>query len=132
MLYNTNQKISYIKGKGFVAVSGSNYGGGIEASAQKGKGRENTDTVTHQLIALKANTLNLSTQGDTTLKGASIQAETIKADIQKNLTIESEQDTNRHKSKHTQGSVGASAVISGTGSGASFNASHSKAKLNYQ
>ncbi|WP_159990532.1 hypothetical protein [Pelistega ratti] len=36
------------------------------------------------------------------------------------------------KSKHTQGSIGASVVISGTGSGASFNASHSKAKLNYQ
>ncbi|NEN76600.1 hypothetical protein F9B74_09815 [Pelistega sp. NLN82] len=117
---------------GFVAASGSNYGGGIEATAHKGKGRENTDTITHQLTALKANTLNLSTQGDTTLKGASIQADTIKADIQGNLTIESEQDTHRHKSKHTQGSVGASAVISGTGSGASFNASHSKAKLNYQ
>ncbi|NEN76593.1 VENN motif pre-toxin domain-containing protein, partial [Pelistega sp. NLN82] len=33
MLYNTNQKISYIKGKGFVAASGSNYGGGIETTA---------------------------------------------------------------------------------------------------
>ncbi|NEN76086.1 hemagglutination protein, partial [Pelistega sp. NLN82] len=116
----------------FATLSGDKIGVGVEASAQKGKGRENTDTVTHQLTALKANTLNLSTQGDTTLKGATIQAETIKADIQKNLMTESEQDTNRHKSKHTQGSVGASAVILGTGSGASFNASHSKAKLNYQ
>ncbi|NEN76647.1 hypothetical protein F9B74_10095 [Pelistega sp. NLN82] len=31
-----------------------------------------------------------------------------------------------------QDRIGASVVISGTGSGASFNASHSKAKLNYQ
>ncbi|WP_268876404.1 hemagglutinin repeat-containing protein [Canicola haemoglobinophilus] len=74
--------------------------------------------------------VNISSQHDTALQGAKVNADRLTMKVGNNLSIESRQDSNQYDSKQTQVNAGASVTLNGSGS-ASINASRNKAKLNY-
>ncbi|TNH04088.1 hemagglutinin repeat-containing protein, partial [Testudinibacter sp. TR-2022] len=113
---------------GFIGTNGNSYGFGIEGSAQAGKGRENSDSVTQKNTVLNTDNLTLNSKNDTNIKGAVVNAKRLDGEIGGDLNIESRQDTNHYDSQQTQ--AGASVAIYGSGSSASVNASHSSAKVN--
>ncbi|WP_147284998.1 polymorphic toxin-type HINT domain-containing protein [Canicola haemoglobinophilus] len=114
----------------FVGASGNSYGVGLEASGYKGKGKENSDSTTQVNSLVQGKEVNISSQHDTALQGANVNADRLTMKVGNNLSIESRQDSNQYDSKQTQVNAGASVTLNGSGS-ASFNASRNKAKLNY-
>ncbi|NEN76603.1 hypothetical protein F9B74_09830 [Pelistega sp. NLN82] len=116
----------------FATLSGDKIGVGVEASAQKGKGRENTDTLQQSNSYLQANTVHITTGQDLNLKGAVAHFNQIEADIGGNLNIISRQDSNQYQSKQSQAGINGTYAVYGKGTQAGVNYSKSKAKLNYQ
>ncbi|WP_235914905.1 hemagglutinin repeat-containing protein [Pelistega ratti] len=116
----------------FATLSGDKIGVGVEASAQKGKGRENTDTLQQSNSYLQANTAHITTGQDLNLKGAVAQFNQIEADIGGNLNIISRQDSNQYNSKQSQAGINGTYAVYGKGTQAGANYSKSKAKVNYQ
>ncbi len=111
-------------------------GGGLSifANANKGTGNENGNGTTWTETTLDAgNEATLLSGRDTTLKGAQVNAAKITADVGRDLTLQSLQDTDNYKSKQTDISGGLSVTIIGAG-GASGSLSVSQNKLdsNYQ
>ncbi|MGO2303321.1 MAG: two-partner secretion domain-containing protein [Providencia sp.] len=119
--------------------SGSSIGAGIStggwnvnASVNKGSGFEKgnsefyTDT---QVDAGKQLTLNSGK--DTTLTGAQVSGETVKANVGGDLTLSSQQTTDKYDSKQTSGSLSGS-IGSGMNTTASINASKTKMHSDYQ
>lgn len=105
---------------------------GVYAYAQASVGSSRSDALssTYQNTKLTADNLQLTSHGDTTLRGASAQANRISADIGGNLSIESLQDAVTESSKSSE--VGGRVQISfGTAWSASGGASSSKASSNY-
>jgi filamentous hemagglutinin len=94
------------------------------ASANVGNGHNRSDSTTNNNTQLKADTLNITSKGDTTLKGATATANTINADVGGKLAIESLQDVSKQESSQTN--VGARVQVSfGTARNASGNVSQS-------
>ncbi|WP_261239971.1 MULTISPECIES: hemagglutinin repeat-containing protein [unclassified Pseudomonas] len=111
-------------------------GGGLSifANANKGTGNEKGNGTTWTETTLDAgNEATLLSGRDTTLKGAQVNAAKITADVGRDLTLQSLQDTDNYKSKQTDISGGLSVTIIGAG-GASGSLSVSQNKLdsNYQ
>ena len=71
----------------------------VYVALQAGKGKTEYDATTHDNTHLSADTINLTSKEDTTLKGAVAQANTINADVGGDLTIESLQDEIRSVDK---------------------------------
>ncbi|KRB92814.1 hemagglutinin repeat-containing protein [Duganella sp. Root198D2] len=95
------------------------------ASANVGKGHHNSDATINNNTQLKADTINIASKGDTTLKGATATANTINADVGGKLAIESLQDVSKQESSQTN--AGARVQVSfGTAWEASGNLSQSK------
>ncbi|KQZ27064.1 hemagglutinin repeat-containing protein [Duganella sp. Root1480D1] len=95
------------------------------ASANVGKGHHDSDATINNNTQLKAETINITSKGDTTLKGATAIANTINADIGGKLAVESLQDVSKQESSQTN--VGARVQVSfGTAWEASGNLSQSK------
>ena len=115
----------------FLGMNGNSFGLGIEGSAQVGKGRENSDSITQRNSYINAQETVIKTGHDANFKGAVVNTDKLDADIKGNLNLESRQDSNHYDSKQTQAGAGFSVAIYGTGSSASANYSQSKAKLNY-
>ncbi|QIM68527.1 two-partner secretion domain-containing protein [Basfia succiniciproducens] len=115
----------------FVGMNGNSFGIGIEGSAQSGKGRENTDTVTQKNSYINVRQAVIRSGRDTNLKGAVINAERLTADIGGNLLIESRQDSNVYNSEQSQSGANFAVAVYGTGTNVNVNASMDKAKLNY-
>lgn len=74
-------------------------------AANVGDGHSNSDATTNNNTQLKANTINIASKGDTTLKGATATAKTIKANVGGNLAIESVQDTSHQESNQSGAGV---------------------------
>ena len=99
------------------ALAGQQNGLSFQAGAQGSKGRANGDEVSFNNTTVTVGTpeapgtLNISSGGNTTLKGATASANTINADIKGNLTVESLQDTSNYDSKQTSVGAGVSVCI---------------------
>ena len=114
----------------FIGANGNSYGVGFEASVQKGKGWENSDSVTQRNTVLNSDHLTLNSGGDTNIKGAVVNAKRLDGNIAGDLNLESRQDTNHYDSKQVQANASGSFTW-GTGGGGSVNVSQNKAKVNY-
>ena len=122
---------------GSVGVSvGAGSGGmgvSVSASINKGKGHENSDSLSHTETQIKAGERVTIVSGrDTTLTGAQISAETVKAQVGRNLTLTSEQDSARYEAEQKNTSAGASVAVVGAGGSASISTSQDKMHSNYQ
>ena len=115
-----------------VSASGS-MGISVFANANKGKGNANGSGVTHTETQINAtDTLNINSGRDANLIGAQAHGNTVNADIGRDLTITSEQDSSNYNSKQTNMSAGVEIPVYGVGSAsASFNMSRQKIDSNY-
>ncbi|MDR0780221.1 MAG: hemagglutinin repeat-containing protein, partial [Pseudomonadales bacterium] len=98
--------------------------------ANAGSNHANTKSATYQNTHLGAETINLTAQNDTTLRGAVAQADTINVDTGGTLTIESLQDSIESKSESSGFGVRVQ-VAYGSAWTASGNMSESQAKGSY-
>ncbi|MTW14586.1 hypothetical protein GM658_28660, partial [Pseudoduganella eburnea] len=71
------------------------------AAANVGNGHNNSDSTINNNTQLKADTINLHSKGDATLKGATATAGTINADVGGKLAVESVQDTSKEETSQT-------------------------------
>ncbi|WP_454843335.1 hemagglutinin repeat-containing protein [Pseudomonas gorinensis] len=105
----------------------------IFANANKGTGSEKGNGTTWTETTLDAGKqVSLISGRDTALKGAQVNAEKITANVGRDLTLQSLQDTDDYKSKQTNVSGGASIAIIGTGGSASLSVSKSKIDSKYE
>ncbi|HHF0155523.1 TPA: hemagglutinin repeat-containing protein, partial [Enterobacter roggenkampii] len=114
------QNTSTLEGKneshGSSAGIGIGFGSGgaglnVSASVNAGKGKENGTTLTHTETTVSAGDALMIISGrDTNLTGAQVSGESVLADIGRNLTITSEQDTDRYNS--SQKNIGAGGSFS--------------------
>ncbi|MDH0661518.1 hemagglutinin repeat-containing protein [Pseudomonas sp. GD03858] len=113
---------------------GSNGGGlSIFANANKGTGNEKGNGTTWTETTLDAgNQASLLSGRDTTLKGAQVNADKVVADVGRDLTLQSLQDTDNYKSKQTNVSGGVSVAIIGAGASGSLSVSQNKLHSKYQ
>ncbi|ELY6260233.1 hemagglutinin repeat-containing protein, partial [Cronobacter malonaticus] len=87
------------------------------ANASKGKEKGNGTTWSETTVD-SGGTATLTSGRDTTLNGAQVNGEKVVADVGRNLTIASQQDSNRYNSKQTNVNAGGSFTFgSMTGSG---------------
>ncbi|WP_177329233.1 hemagglutinin repeat-containing protein, partial [Pseudomonas sp. SHC52] len=83
----------------------------LDLGAQLAKGMGNGSSVTQVNSTVNTGSLLLRSGGDTTLAGAQVHADEIKALVDGNLNIVSRQDTQDQKSKQSSGGFGASICI---------------------
>ncbi|MGF6362632.1 filamentous hemagglutinin [Pseudomonas frederiksbergensis] len=115
-----------------LGVGSSGAGLSIFANANSGTGKEKGNgTVWTETTVNAGNQLTLNSGRDTTLEGAQASAQKVVADIGRNLTLSSLQDSDRFESKQANVSGGASFTFgSMTGSG-SLSVSQDKIKSNF-
>ncbi len=115
-----------------IGVGSGGIGLSISASVNKGKGNEKGNGTTHTETTVNAgNQVNITSGRDTNLIGAQVTGETVKADVGRNLLLESQQDSDRYDSKQQNASAGGSFTFgSMTGSG-SISLSKDKMHSNY-
>ena len=110
-----------------VGVSvGAQTGVYIYAEATYGKGKNRSDSQTHQNTLLQSDKLQLSSKGNTVLNGAQAHARRIDANVGGTLYIESPQDTVEQESKQSGGGIRAQVAL-GTAWSVSGNYNQSKA-----
>ncbi|WP_426318429.1 hemagglutinin repeat-containing protein [Pseudoduganella sp. R-43] len=73
----------------------------VYAAANMGKGHNKNDSTINNNTELKADTINIHSKGDTTLKGATATANTINTDVGGKLAVESLQDNSAFDSKQS-------------------------------
>ncbi|ANS44140.1 hemagglutinin repeat-containing protein [Serratia inhibens] len=115
-----------------IGVGSGGWGISVSASVNKGRGSESGNGTTHTETTVNAgNQVSITSGRDTTLKGAQVNGETVKADVGRNLTLTSEQDSDRYDARQQSASAGGSFTFgSMTGSG-SVNVSQDKLHSNY-
>nr|WP_269848296.1 hemagglutinin repeat-containing protein [Ralstonia sp. ASV6] len=131
---STTQQNSTNSNSGFNAGVGLSLGEqtgiSIFASAQRGSGNANGDSVTHVNTNVTASdTLTIRSGRDATLYGAQASGDKIVVDAGRNLTITSPQDTDTYHSKQNSASGGVS-VTFGPGGGVSGSVGLSRDKIN--
>ncbi len=105
----------------------------IFANANQGSGKEiGTGTTWTETTLDAGSQVKLVSGRDTTLKGAQVNGEQIIANVGRDLTLQSLQDSDYYDSKQKNVSAGASVAIIGTGGSASVSASQSKIDSNYK
>ena len=116
---------------------GIGYGSGgaginVSASVNAGKGKENGSTVARSETTVESgNRVTLTSGRDTTLQGAQVSGNSIVADVGRNLTLTSEQDSDRYDSKQQNASAGGSFSFGSMSGSASVNVSRDKMHSNY-
>ena len=129
---STNSSKGGSVGTGLTAGSGG-YGISVSASVNAGKGRANGNGLTHTETTLTAgNGLSLNAGRDTTLTGAQVRGDSVKVDTGRNLTLTSEQDSDRFDSKQQNASAGGSFTFGSMTGSASVNLSQDKMHSNWQ
>ncbi|THB82767.1 filamentous hemagglutinin, partial [Pantoea allii] len=109
------------------------YGISISASVNAGRGHANGNGLTHTETTLTAgNGLSLNAGRDTTLTGAQVRGDSVKVDTGRNLTLTSEQDSDRYDSKQQNASAGGSFTFGSMTGSASVNLSQDKMHSNWQ
>ncbi|WLH68687.1 hemagglutinin repeat-containing protein [Pseudomonas sp. FP2309] len=110
----TDRKNEGSKNKTAIGASfniGEQNGFTLDLGAQGAKNNGNGNSVTQVNSTLDTGSLLLQSGGDTTLKGAQVRANRIKADIGGNLNIISLQDTESSRSKQSSAGFGASICV---------------------
>ena len=115
-----------------VGVGAGGTGLNVSASVNAGKGHEKGHGLTHTETTLDAGGgISLTSGRDTTLKGAQVSGEKITADVGRDLTLQSEQDSDRYDAKQQNLSGGLSVPV-GAGSGSGYlTASRDKLHSNF-
>lgn len=115
-----------------IGVGSGGIGLSVSASVNKGKGNEKGNGTSHTETTVNAgNQVNITSGRDTNLIGAQVTGESVKADVGRNLLLESQQDSDRYDSKQQNASAGGSFTFgSMTGSG-SISLSKDKMHSNY-
>ncbi len=91
---------------------GSQSGISLNASASQSRGNaDGQDLVQSNTHITAGNTASVTSGGDTTLEGATVTANTVKADVGGNLNIESLQDTSTYTSQQQSSGGGVSLCI---------------------
>ncbi|WP_303740892.1 hemagglutinin repeat-containing protein [Kosakonia pseudosacchari] len=105
----------------------------VSASANAGKGGEKGNGTTWNETTLDAGqNISLKSGRDTLLQGAQVNGDNVTADVGRDLTLSSLQDSNNYNSKQQNVSGGLSYTFGpGGGLGASFSYSRDKMKSNY-
>ncbi len=128
----TNSSSGGSVGVGIGAGSGG-WGINVSASINKGSGHENSDSLAHNETQVTAgNRVTLVSGRDTTLTGAQVSGESIKADVGRNLTLSSEQDSATYDAQQKNTSAGASFNFGSMSGSASINMSKDKMHSDYQ
>lgn len=87
-----------------VAISASSGGGAafglyVSANAARGKG-DGSGTIHNESLIKATNTLSFTSGNDTTLQGAQLSADRVIGNVGHNLSVISEQDTDKYKNEH--------------------------------
>ena len=90
---------------GMAATIGAQTGIGIYARVGGSSSKTNVEGVNYTNSHLNTETLNINTQGDTTLTGTTAKAKTINANVGGNLNIASVQDENKFETKSSGGGL---------------------------
>ncbi|ACY57435.1 contact-dependent inhibition toxin CdiA [Yersinia pestis] len=116
---------------GSVGVSVGGSGLSVFANANKGQGNERGDgTFWTETTVDSGGMFSLRSGRDTALTGAQVSAETVKADVGRNLTLQSQQDRDNYDAKQSRASGGISVPVAG--GGAAVNLSMSRDRLSSQ
>ncbi|MGD8106443.1 hemagglutinin repeat-containing protein [Pantoea sp. FN0302] len=119
-------------GVGLTAGSGG-WGISVSASVNGSRGRENGNGVTHTESVLEAGeALSLKAGRDTTLRGAQVRGDSVKVETGRNLTLASEQDSDRYDSKQRSASAGGSFTFGSMTVSASVNLSRDNMHSHWQ
>ncbi|WP_145599483.1 hemagglutinin repeat-containing protein [Yersinia alsatica] len=112
---------------------GDKIGLSIFANANSSKGKDSGDgTYWSETTLDSGNTLSLTSGRDTTLLGAQLSGDKVEADVGRNLTLQSQQDSDRYDSKQQSISGGVSVVVWGAGnSSANLSATQDKMHSNF-
>ncbi|PVZ84722.1 filamentous hemagglutinin [Serratia sp. S1B] len=130
----TDGKNSSSGGNIGVSVGFGGSGGGLSvfANANKSQGSEHGDgTYWSETLVDTGGTLTLHSGRDTALVGAQASGETVKVDAERNLTLQSQQDSDRYDAKQTSVSGGVSVAVIGSGGSANLSMSRDKIHSNY-
>lgn len=112
--------------------AGQNTGITVSASVNAASGHEKGTTLTHTNTTFDAgHHVTLNAGRDATLKGAQVSGEKITADVKRNLTLQSEQDSDHYDSKQQSAGTGASHTWGAGGSSASVSLSRDKIHSNF-
>lgn len=126
-----SQNSSNSASSGSIGISfGTNGGISFNVSASKAKGQGNGSDETYTNTLVKAgndanSSIRLVSGGDTTLRGAVVAANQVKADIGGDLKIESLQDKSSYTSAQSSSGVSLSVSITGVPTGGGISASKS-------
>ncbi len=111
---------------------GQQTGLSVFANANKSQGSEHGDgTFWSESTIDSGGTLSMHSGRDTLLSGAQASGETVKVDAGRNLTLQSQQDSDNYDAKQTSVSGGVSVAIIGAGGSASLSMSRDKLHSNY-
>lgn len=115
-----------------IGVGSGGYGISVSASVNSSKGSQTGNSLTHNETTLDAgNAVHIISGRDTTLKGAQVSGESITADIGRNLTLQSEQDSDRYDSKQQSASAGGSFTFGSMTGSVNVNVSRDKIHSNF-
>ncbi|GAB2948249.1 hemagglutinin repeat-containing protein [Hafnia psychrotolerans] len=115
-----------------IGVGSGGYGISVSASVNAGKGYENGNGLTHTETTLDAGShLSMTSGRDTTLKGAQASGEKVTVDVGRNLTLESEQDSDRYDAKQQNASAGGSFTFGSMTGSANVSVSQDKLRSNF-
>ncbi|MGU9760052.1 hemagglutinin repeat-containing protein [Serratia marcescens] len=118
-------------GVGIGAGSGG-YGISVSAGVNAGKGHENGNGLTHTETTLDAGShLSLTSGRDTTLTGAQASGEKVTVDVGRDLTLQSQQDSDRYDAKQQNVSAGGSFTFGSMTGSANVSASKDKLHSNF-
>ncbi|SKC22701.1 filamentous hemagglutinin [Kosakonia radicincitans] len=104
----------------------------VSASRNASKGNEKGNGTSWNETTLDAGqNVDLTSGRDTLLQGVQVNGDKVKADVGRNLTLSSQQDSNNYNSKQQSISAGLSYTFGGGGLGGSFSYSRDKMNSNY-
>ncbi|WP_373788827.1 hemagglutinin repeat-containing protein, partial [Delftia acidovorans] len=107
-----NSQSSSSASVGVAFTLGSKNGFSVNVGLSQGKGSGSGESLSHTNTHIKAGgTASVQSGGDTTLKGATIVADTVKADIGGNLAIESLQDKSTYNEKSSSAGLNVSLCV---------------------
>lgn len=107
-----NSQSSSSASVGVAFTLGSKNGFSVNVGLSQGKGSGSGESLSHTNTHIKAGgTASVQSGGDTTLKGATIVADTVKADIGGNLAIESLQDESTYNEKSSSAGLNVSLCV---------------------
>jgi filamentous hemagglutinin len=126
-LRSENENSSWAVGVAF-GVGKNSAGFSVFAEGALGEGHENADGTVHANSHLDAaDTLAIATGRDATIAGAVLTGETVTADIGRDLTLQSRQDTDTYESEQMQLSAKGEGGTGGGGGSLSYSHSETEA-----